>query len=42
VIRGEEQPITDAADAARTLAVIEAVAQAARRGEPVTIDRAEG
>jgi predicted dehydrogenase len=37
VIRGTETPITDAADAARTLAVIEAVGEAARRGGPVTI-----
>jgi len=39
VIRGTETPITDAADAARTLAVVEAVSEAARRGEPVTIAR---
>ncbi|MCC5621663.1 Gfo/Idh/MocA family oxidoreductase [Nostoc sp. CHAB 5715] len=37
VIRGTEAPITDATDAARTLAVIEAVGEAARRGGPVTI-----
>lgn len=37
VIRGKEAPITDATDAARTLAVIEAVGEAARRGAPVTI-----
>jgi predicted dehydrogenase len=37
VIRGTETPITDATDAARTLAVIEAVGEAARRGGPVTI-----
>ena len=39
VIRGTETPITDAADAARTLAVIEAVGEAARRGSPVTVPR---
>ncbi|WP_108050997.1 Gfo/Idh/MocA family oxidoreductase [Bosea sp. 124] len=37
VIRGTEAPITDAADAARTLAVVEAVSEAARRGGLVTI-----
>jgi predicted dehydrogenase len=37
VIRGTEAPITDAVDAARTLAVIEAVGEAARLGAPVTI-----
>jgi predicted dehydrogenase len=37
VIRGTEEPITSAADAARTLAVVEAVAQAARSGQPVAI-----
>lgn len=37
VIRGTEAPITDAADAARTLAVIEAVSEAARRGGTVSI-----
>jgi predicted dehydrogenase len=37
VIRGTEAPITDAIDAARTLAVIEAVGEAARRGAAVTI-----
>ncbi len=37
VIRGTEQPITNAADAARTLAVVEAVAEAARTGGPVEV-----
>jgi predicted dehydrogenase len=37
VIRGTEEPITSAADAARTLAVVEAVAQAARSGQPLAI-----
>ncbi|HEY5796797.1 MAG TPA: Gfo/Idh/MocA family oxidoreductase [Bosea sp. (in: a-proteobacteria)] len=37
VIRGTEAPITDAIDAARTLAVIEAVGEAARLGAAVTI-----
>lgn len=37
VIRGTETPITDASDAARTLAVIEAVGEAARSGVSVTI-----
>jgi len=37
VIRGTETPITDAEDAARTLAVVEAVGEAARRGGSVTI-----
>jgi predicted dehydrogenase len=37
VIGGTEEPITSAADAARTLAVVEAVAQAARSGQPVAI-----
>ncbi len=37
VIRGTEQPITNAADAARTLAVVEAVAEAARTGGPVAV-----
>ena len=35
VIRGSEAPLTGAADAARTLAVVEAVAEAARTGAPV-------
>ncbi len=38
VIRGTERPITDAADAARTLAVVEAVGQAAMSGGLVSID----
>ncbi len=38
VIRGEETPITDAADATRTLAVVEAVAEAARHGGLVRVD----
>lgn len=38
VIRGTEAPITDAADAARTLAVVEAVARAARQGGLVSVD----
>lgn len=37
VIRGTEQPITTAADAARTLAVIEAVKEAAASGMPATV-----
>ncbi|SEG71310.1 Gfo/Idh/MocA family protein [Bosea lathyri] len=37
VIRGQEQPITDAADAARTLAVVEAVGEAARHGGLATV-----
>lgn len=37
VIRGTEQPITDAADATRTLAVVEAVAKAARQGGTVSV-----
>lgn len=37
VIRGSEAPITSAADAARTLAVIEAVKQAAATGQMVTV-----
>jgi predicted dehydrogenase len=37
VIRGTEQPITNAADAARTLAVVEAVAEAARSGSMVAV-----
>lgn len=37
VIRGTEQPITSAADAARTLAVVEAVTEAARTGGTVTL-----
>jgi predicted dehydrogenase len=37
VIRGAEAPITSAADAARTLAVVEAVAQAAREGGSVSV-----
>ncbi|GAU80459.1 Gfo/Idh/MocA family protein [Bosea sp. BIWAKO-01] len=36
VIRGSEEPLTGAADAARTLAVVEAVAEAARTGATVT------
>ena len=39
VIRGSETPITDAADAARTLAVVEAVGEAARRGVLITVAR---
>ena len=39
VIRGTEAPITSAADAARTLAVVEAVGEAARRGGPVSVAR---
>lgn len=39
VIRGSETPITDAADATRTLAVIEAVGEAARKNGPVTVAR---
>ncbi len=38
VIRGNETPITDAADATRTLAVVEAVAEAARQGGLVRVD----
>ena len=38
VIRGAEQPITAAADAARTLAVVEAVAKAARQGGLVVVE----
>lgn len=37
VIRGAERPIADAVDATRTLAVVEAVAEAARRGGPVRV-----
>lgn len=37
VIRGEEAPVTSAADAARTLAVVEAIAEAGRRGGPVAV-----
>ena len=37
VIAGAEQPITNAADAARTLAVVEAVAEAGRTGGPVAV-----
>jgi len=37
VIQGAEQPITNATDAARTLAVVEAVAEAARSGGPITV-----
>lgn len=37
VIRGTEQPITTAADAARTLAVVEAVGRAAREGGMVSV-----
>lgn len=40
VIRGEEEPITNAADAAQTLAVVEAVAEASRTGGTVAIDPA--
>ncbi|KPF72648.1 oxidoreductase [Bosea sp. AAP35] len=40
VIRGTEPPITTAADAARTLAVIEAVAEASRQGRPVSVGEA--
>ncbi|RDJ23203.1 gfo/Idh/MocA family oxidoreductase [Bosea caraganae] len=40
VIRGTEQPITSAADAARTLAVVEAVAEAARTGGTVALSEA--
>lgn len=39
VIRGHEKPITSAADATRTLAVVEAVAEAARRGGLVPVDQ---
>lgn len=44
VIRGREEPLTGAADAARTLAVVEAVAEAARSGgavspAPLTVTR---
>lgn len=35
VIRGSEEPLTDAADAARTLAVVEAVAEAAQAGATI-------
>ncbi|POR51371.1 Gfo/Idh/MocA family protein [Bosea psychrotolerans] len=38
VIRGTEQAITDAADATRTLAVVEAIGEAARHGHLVSID----
>ncbi|TCR59417.1 Gfo/Idh/MocA family oxidoreductase [Bosea sp. BK604] len=37
VIRGEEQPITSAADAAQTLAVVEAVSEAAATGSIVSL-----
>lgn len=37
VIRGEETPVTSAADAARTLAVIEAIAEAGRCGRTVAV-----
>jgi predicted dehydrogenase len=37
VIRRDEQPITNAVDAARTLAVVEAVAEAGRSGQSVSI-----
>ena len=37
VIRGDEQPVISAADAAKTLAVVEAVAEAARTGATVEL-----
>lgn len=40
VILGKEQPITSAADAARTLAVVEAVAEAATTGGTITLSDA--
>jgi predicted dehydrogenase len=40
VIRGAEQPLTSAADAARTLAVVEAIAEAAKTGGTMALSDA--
>lgn len=39
VVRGEASPRVDAVDGARTLAVIEAIGEAARTGRPTTVTR---